>query len=318
MSLSGPDPDATLCRTLNELRTEFGSGVQISHSLDVKIYNFPSIKSPHQTENLKELLEICQYIDASMNSCTELRKYERVSGFKPLLFKLPENFQNSWRTMCDDYRTNNHGEYPLFPRFVLFLKKKIREFADPLLQKDSVIDNNKKKELSAFKTKELRPFASNSNDSTAPSSSRGVSDPSKHSEVNSSNKKQECPLHQDARHNLVTCRKFSKMPISERHSFLKDNGLCFLCFGKHRRSTCQSNLKCDNCGGLHNTLVHFEYEQTTPANANSNLCSRFCGNPHSTKDCSKVLLVEVSHKSDPKKKLRCYAVVDEQSSSSFL
>ena len=125
-----------------------------------------------------------------------------------------------------------------------------------------------------------------------------------------------CSLHENARH---SCKKFGKMSFQEKSVVLKENKLRFLCFGKHFKANCTSSIKCNTCSGRHNTLIHFDKNKNpnvTKANE-SNLRITVCGNPLSSKSCSKILLVDVSLNGVSNKKLRCYAIVDQQSSSTF-
>ncbi|KAG1695324.1 hypothetical protein GQR58_006635 [Nymphon striatum] len=60
-----------------------------------------------------------------------------------------------------------------------------------------------------------------------------------------------------------------------------------------------------------NDIAENQINESTP------LCSTVCGNPLASKNCSKVVLTEVSHPSSPIV-IRCYAILDEQSNSSFI
>ena len=60
------------------------------------------------------------------------------------------------------------------------------------------------------------------------------------------------------------------------------------------------------------------HHPTRPSDNNqSNLCTEVC-NSHSTSTCSKVVLVDITLPSKSNLSLRCFCIVDEQSSSSFI
>lgn len=48
-----------------------------------------------------------------------------------------------------------------------------------------------------------------------------------------------CPLNETDKHTLSICRTFNGKPITERKSFVRQNGLCFQCCnGKHSPREC--------------------------------------------------------------------------------
>jgi len=59
----------------------------------------------------------------------------------------------------------------------------------------------------------------------------------------------------------------------DRFNFIKEKGLCYNCFGRHRVSFCKSNSTCQTCGKSHNSLLHFTSSQSNNTDANCNVCS---------------------------------------------
>ena len=101
----------------------------------------------------------------------------------------------------------------------------------------------------------------------------------------------------------------------------------FLCFGRHHQSDCPSKVKYKKCSGKHATLLHFDTrtskdnDRTGNSKSNdqaSNLFTKLCSSKHSVKNCNKTLLVDLILMSASVKKLRWYAMLDEQSSSTFV
>lgn len=57
-------------------------------------------------------------------------------------------------------------------------------------------------------------------------------------------------------HNISVCFKFKRLNLFERREWVKNNGLCFKCFGHHNASSCTKNVPCDKCGHIgHHRLV---------------------------------------------------------------
>ena len=318
MAISGPDPAETLGRAMYEIRSEFGSSIQIANALNNRLDSFPQIRSVNEIGKLKDLLNICQYIEVNMRVTDELCVFNSAYGSRKVWLKLPESLQNSWRSISDDYRCNNFDRYPSFAIFVRFLNKKTRELSDPLLQNSVQFSTDRRQ----TRQKENLAFKTSQQDARVTDVSRSPNDCNNFKDskpVVTTNEIPLCSLHENARHSLVECKKFNKMSFQEKSVVLKENKLCFLCFGKHFKANCTSSIKCNTCSGRHNTLMHFDKNKSpnvTKANE-SNLCTAVCGNPLSSKSCSKILLVDVSVNGVSNKKLRCYAIVDEQSSSTF-
>ena len=303
MSIGGPNPARTLDNTIHELRSEFGSGIRIANALNNQLDAFPIVKSPYQVDKLKELLEICQYVEANIDATAELSIFNSAFGARKAWLKLPESWQNSWRSVCDDFRSKNYDEYPYFSVFVKFLSKKIREFSDPLFQRSTFHTEYRKRDITLKTSFEESIESAVEDENEARKTTSGA------------NSALTCPLHSNGNHDLNDCRKFEKMNRSERIDLLKSNGLCFLCFGQHLRTNCTAKVKCKFCDGTHNSLLHFQKSEEYQPIA-SNLCTGLHDGSVS-KSCSKVLLVDVSIKGSSKRPLRCYAIVDEQSTSTF-
>ena len=111
----------------------------------------------------------------------------------------------------------------------------------------------------------------------------------------------------------------------------RENGLCYRCLGKHLRQYCHSKQTCASCEATHHTLLHLDSassqgakSKTSDSNSQSReqdtkrstLCTVY-GNGHlSAKSCSRTFLVTVKAPRQ-KKVLKCYAIVDDQSNSTF-
>jgi len=258
VSVGGPDPSRTLNTVLNELRIQFGSSIRVANALITQVDTFPPIKSCYQTDELKNLLYLCQVIDANMSHSTELTIFNTARGSRDIWLKLPENIRNPWRSICDDHRVNNLGNYPPFASFVNFLAKKIREFDDPLLQYFYPNNESKNKTMkTALRTDyEDELFGSNQSpkdEVNHPYKNEVIKQKQAPKDTNNNNL---CPLHDGGFHSLTDCKKFASLPYNEKYAILANNRLCFSCLGPHMKSNCRSSIKCNLCGGNHVTVMH--------------------------------------------------------------
>ena len=130
MTNGSADSSATLEDILGELKRKFGLGTKVAATIINKIEDLQLVKSIHNTERLEELLEISKLIRTNLSSTEELQKFNGSIGIQKLWSKLPEPFQNSWRTVCNDHKQCSYNEHPPFERFFDFLKRKVEEYSD--------------------------------------------------------------------------------------------------------------------------------------------------------------------------------------------
>lgn len=63
-------------------------------------------------------------------------------------------------------------------------------------------------------------------------------------------------------HPIYRCFVFKQKSVAARRKFVSNNGICFVCLNLgHQAKSCPSMLKCRNCDGKHNTLLHVHDEK---------------------------------------------------------
>lgn len=300
--LNGGDEPATILTDIyDELKQKFGLGTKIATTIVNRINDMQQIRSVYNIEKLEELLETCKLIKSNLNSTEELQQFNNSVGIRMLWSKLPDQFQNTWRSVCNDYRERNYQEHPPFSTFLGFVKRKVQEYSDTVYEKKITLDTKKPREFRTLKAEASSEIA------TQP---RQIID--------------SCEIHNSASHTLRECKGFEKMNNEEKQEVMKKNGRCFRCLGKHLRSQCKETVECEKCNKPHLTVLHREFKNKPDNNDKSknesqasSLCTRICGPGASNLNCSKTVLVDVSVAGNPDKRIRCYAIIDEQSSSSF-
>ena len=307
MNYGSRDPQTALNNINKELVERFGSGARVAINLTSKIDAFQPIKDVHQIDKLEELLDLCKAIRSNLPYLPELQEFNFSNGIAKIWVKLPYAFQTSWMSTSCDYKSQNGDRHPPFDLFVNFLNKKFKEYSDPAYERKPFEGNKRAREHKTYKT-------------NIP----------KEEESLLSETKEPCLLHSTSQHKLHECKLFKKYNDQEKFDFMKENGLCFKCLGKHLRISCKESPKCEKCSKKHLTVLHRDnfptksdaknersMEQSNNDGTPTSLCTRVCGNRKLQLSCSKTLLVDVTWPGNSKKTLRCYAIVDEQSSSSF-
>ena len=65
------------------------------------------------------------------------------------------------------------------------------------------------------------------------------------------------------KHDLKSCPTFLSKSVQERKQVVREGRLCFNCLCKgHRIAECRSKLTCHECGRKHNTLLHFQANES--------------------------------------------------------
>lgn len=315
MSNVSANPFETLTEIEKDLATKFGSGAKVVSSLLSKLDDLPLIKSVHNSDKLEELLEICKLIKTNMSTFKELEHFNFANGLHKIWLKLPESFQNSWRSVHGDFKLNNSGSHPPFAIFLNFLNKKCNEYSDPIYEKKFIPTAEYLK-----KTKDTKALKTTSTFKKGLSSQEAKEE----SKV--------CLLHAKSNHELFECKLFSSYSVDDKFKLMKEKGLCFGCLGKHLRAKCDQRPKCDKCGRNHLTILHRDQPRDSPPIYNSttvtpkenvdpghgsSLCTKVCGDENLSRSCSKTVLVDISCPKKSRPTLRCYAILDDHSDSSF-
>ena len=63
-------------------------------------------------------------------------------------------------------------------------------------------------------------------------------------------------------HFLFNCPQFLQKSISDRFNFIKLKNVCINCLRNHTVTNCQSHSRCKICNNKHNTLLHFNKNQS--------------------------------------------------------
>ena len=242
------DPALALQNIYQELFERFGTGSKVANSLITKLESLPQVRSIYQVEKLEELLEICKIINTNIAIIEEFNQFNNSYGIRKVWDKLPDSFQNSWRTVNSDFKALHGGSSPSFQIFTQFLTRKIREFSDPTYEKtySSSILYRKPRETQNYKIKSEREQSSESledDDHEQPALQR-------------------CSIHPNGQHQMKDCYKFINSNKQRRIEIMNFYKLCLRCLGKHSEENCHTKLECNICGNDHLEVFHKDSHHT--------------------------------------------------------
>lgn len=321
-------PSEGLGKVWERLDECYGSPEALEKALLDRLERFPRIsnKDPYL---LRELQDLLLEIEAAKDEgyIPGLLYLDTARGIHPVVEKLPFGLQEKWMTYGSKYKEEHSVSFPPFSAFVAFISRESKMRNDPSFKhsvQPSLVptkmrfqDKQSKREaISVIRTEVV---------STEPNPTAGtnIHDPNK-----------ECPIHKKP-HALKKCRAFREMPLEERKAYLKRNLICFRCCAStnHQAKICKAETLCAECNSnSHITALHpgpAPWANTTePASDNggecnivlptaTSTCTQVCGSEVESHSCSKISPVFIYPQGSPEKKLKTYAILDDQSNRSL-
>lgn len=74
--------------------------------------------------------------------------------------------------------------------------------------------------------------------------------------VENTNAQNKCAIC-DLKHFVLWCPKFKPLSTEEKVDTVKRLRLCFNCLGRHKVQDCTNKNRCQKCGAMHHTEIHF-------------------------------------------------------------
>ena len=327
------DGDSCLKTLESELYKQYGDGDKIYSELTKKLKKVSKISSCTHSDlpRLKELLRVCKLIKFNMNLAGGLQIFNFDAGMRQIYAIFPPEMLTEWRKKVSSAKANH--ETPNFDELLSLIKDTIDEISsiEPLYEPVKKGPSN------------VRSFATITQSDAVKSDTYEGSSSDKQQNSGTSY----CEYHERNGHSLANCRGFQFLPRIKRLSFIKEKWLCFNCLGSHLIRNCKQAIKCKLCqSDEHPTLMHSqqgpeqkshsksgadhskdeekvkrEHEQATVmttqvADNKPSQTENVQDEQEVSASCSKVMLVDVLSKRG--RPFRCYCIIDEQSSCSFI
>lgn len=291
----------------NLLNERYGHPFVIQEAFRQKLANWPRIKYKNSTDlqGLADYLRACQdamsHIDglAILNDCKENQR---------IVSKLPDDVASRWNREVT-YTLERGGSYPSFAKFVQFVTTEAKIACNPITS------------FSALK--------SNDRDSSTGNHSNEVKAKSI-SLVTASDKSQDssrvCFYCKEPTHFLNKCSELLNLPLEDRKAFVMREKLCFGCLKpSHQSKDCPKKHTCQICKKPHPTLLHNnrnfrlgEKEKESQTRESSTKARSFKVNSTVGSHTSMIVPVWISANENSNKEVLTYAMLDNQSDSTFV
>ncbi|XP_032232082.2 uncharacterized protein LOC116614782 isoform X1 [Nematostella vectensis] len=309
----GADPDTAYREARNKLRNRFGRPDIIATEFETKLTNWPKI-APNDGKGLREFSDFLYQVQVASAHMSALKIYEFPSKIQSLVEKLPGWFATKWSIKVQALQQERG--YSAFPSFSDLVTEVC--FHAERMNIPQLTPTKHSSTPTPIQT-HRKPQERIHNVLLTKTEAQKKEALVKHTE------KKVCPYHNNAAsHNLTECKRFKELLYEERLEFLKSNGLCFKCTGKHFRKDCEETPpRCEACNKNHLTLLH--EDRSAPAKPAppsppeaSATCTQVCGGEGTGRSCARIVLVNLTHESQPHKKQLTYAVLDDQSTDVFI
>ena len=278
------------------LEERFVNTFIVAEAVRDKMEAWPKISSK-DANGLRAFADFLGQCKVAMTELPQLSLLDDPRENRKLTQKLPEWMLNRWnRVVATTLSTKQ--QYPKFAEFAAFIEEEARVICNPFSTFLCKSD-----EIRQGKQKPIRSLATGS--ATLPS--HPVSKPT-------------CIQCHKEGHTLSDCQLFMKKSLTERHEFVRKNGLCFGCLRKgHTSRQCKKRAICAVCSKGHPTCMH-EYRVQSDCNYYSDASSATnlkAGTKQASCTTSQIVPVFLSTGED-KESVLTYALLDNQSDTSFI
>ena len=322
------DPATTLGQIWESLQTFYGSNDIIAASVRKRIDRLRKIGEEDSGAGgaLQDLHGLCLLVDSLQSKCSSLRHYTSPEGMKTLWEKLPGGLLRRWRGFYQD--KTERGEVTLRD-FIFELERYIKFTVNPLFAESEPRSGARTKVLRTDVQREekpprdLEPRGWRSKVSTE--RSRPANFPGEKRNLERKGTPLRCPIHPSEPHGIVACGAMRRKSLEDRKRWAQENSRCFHCLETHLVRQCQTTYRCSRCGGRHATLMHdptYHQEGGQTREKGDETTVKTCrttasGEREEPQVYSKTLPVVIRAR-DGGMELECLAIVDEQSSHTFV
>ena len=337
------NPEEGIKEAWCKLGERFSSNAVVTQVHLKKLKTFPKIGN-RENKRLQEFGDLLLELQCAKNdgALRGLKILDEPAYLRPVVTKLPDDLQGRWQRHAFKCKSQCNVDYPPFNEFSKFIQEVCRERNDLYL----ALDYNEKSLTSSqpkYPSRTLRLPNARQDIETAKTE---VTEPEHvQSETPIRNDPSKwCFIH-DSPHPLKVCRIFNAKPYRERIDLLKKHRVCLRCaaLSTHSTENCTSNTDCAVChSDKHVTVLHPDNakqetrklespaqqqgEEQAAATSQgvesltvTNRCTEICGQNSggAGRSCAKICLANVYAESKPDKKVKAYALIDEQSNYSL-
>ena len=301
------------------LKKQFGDPFKIANAHIAKLSSWQPIK-PNDGSALQNFSIALDQAKSAMKGMSHMEDLNTAHVLRQLWEKLPRHLRSKW-TERNNKTKSIKGRIADFEEFSQFVREQAELATDPVFSEESVSkpqnDDKDKGTRVRFRRRSL-------------SRGRGTNLATGVSQENRKQRTLSCTLCNKP-HNLNECEQFLKKTLAKRKAFVVEKNLCFGCFSdQHIAKNCKERQTCKTCNKRHPTSLHNDdWKKANDDNDKNKPEGEPRVSSNRTAICNiteagdipvnmGILLVDLFHKSNPAKKIRVYALLDNASGGTFV
>lgn len=253
---------------IDTLRRRFGNPEIIIHNLLTKVRSQPTLKP----ERLDGLIEFAQLVK---NICAIMKSSQLHEGHlkNPILLqelceKLPAQQRLLWgmyvevnqdisiKTFSDWFKKLSNGACNVTSPQINTSEMKSTKSGQKGVFAHAYVSSNQPKYVNNDQHDDLKLNYHQQSRPSSISAPESRCEPQRNTNTSSPSRCQCCKA--ISSHTLKSSPKFMALSRNERWSIIKENRLCYKCFGKHFSNKCSSKKVCEfeRCDKMHHKLLH--------------------------------------------------------------
>ncbi|XP_060759736.1 uncharacterized protein LOC132870171 [Neoarius graeffei] len=314
------------------LNARYGHHFVIQRAFREKLKNWPKIGSRDSVK----LRQFSDFLTACSNAMPHVKGLQVLNDCEEnqkMLQKLPDWVTSRWNRHVTQ-QLRHTEEYPKFKEFADFLATEAEIACNPVTSLNALKPTDEKQSRDIKRTK-ANAFITNVKASDKTSTELECSAAENSIKVSNRARKVNPSFTSSAvtcmccgeTHSIHKCQIFTNKPVEDKRKFIHDNNLCFGCLRRgHNSRDCKNKATCGICKRPHPTPLHenrsvaatdtsSSHAMQAEENTSSLSCSVDKGDGGST---SMIMPVWISSTSAPEKETLVYALLDTQSSSTFV
>ena len=302
------------------LKRQFGDPFKIANAHITKLSSWPPIR-PNDGLALQDFSIALDQAKCAMKGMSHMDDLNTAHVLRQLWEKLPKYLRTKW-TERNNRTKSAKGRIADFEEFSQFVREQADLATDPVFSEQCASKpNHDEKDRGTHLKFTRKPLKRGKGTNLA----TGVN------QEDSNQQTVACSLCKKP-HNLNECELFLKKSLSDRRDFVVEKKLCFGCFSdQHIAKHCKERQMCKTCNKQHPTSLHNPdgIKKSNDKGDKNQPQDRPRVSSNHTAICNiteagdvpinmGILPVWLFHKSNPAKKIRVYAILDNASGGTFV
>lgn len=297
------------------LNTRYGHPFVIQRAFREKLNNWPKIGA-RDSVKLRQFSDFLSACSSAMPHVKGLEVLNDCEANQKMLQKLPDWITARWnRQVTKQLREGK--EYPAFKEFAEFMAQEAEIACNPMTSLNAL------KPVEEKTTREVKRPKANTFITDIQTTNSVVETSSQENVPSTATNAIKCICCGEG-HSIHKCQVLASKSTEDKRRFVFDNSLCFGCLRRgHNSKDCKDKATCKICKKQHPTPLHEDRATTDRSqevaqveeNVSSFSCSVNRGDDGST---SMIVPVWISSTKAPEKEILAYALLDTQSSNTFV